>query len=125
MKIKSQIESPIYKDKNGNNVYGTRKLLGFFIIDSKKHGKIKSSADIVVNLECKIGVIVNNWFKDTAISVDIIKLLMQFLGVGDAEFMKDKTDEYSRCRYLYGREIMQYGNEVRRARRWEMKGRRD
>merc|ERR1712228_100744 len=97
-------EKELYKDKNNKKVFGTRKLLGFFIVDPSEY----QLNDVLVNLEHNILVIVNYWMiQCELIRNDDVANMIRFFIIGlqnDYDVMKHikiKTDENRRKRYKF------------------------
>eukprot|EP01084_Bolivina_argentea_P201919 345066_1 len=85
-------------DKNGKKIFGTRKLLGFFVVNPYKADKVASSMDhdVIVNVQSKAKYVVEHWYrllvKREGIQKDVLNLIESF-AFGDAKFIKSKVDE--------------------------------
>merc|ERR1712130_1078265 len=77
------------KDKNGKQIFGTRKLLGFFIIDPEKYKNIKTSKDVIVNFKDKVLLIISYWMKQNDImqNEDVMNLVQLFVS-GKMQYIK-------------------------------------
>eukprot|EP01083_Nonionella_stella_P006118 17737_1 len=90
-------------DKNGKKIFGTRKLLGFFVVNPYKADKVASSMDhdVIVNVQSKAKYVVEHWYrllvKREGIQKDVLNLIESF-AFGDAKFIKSKVDEARRQR---------------------------
>ena len=85
---------PFYQDKYNRNVFGTMKSIGFFVIDPDKCELIKTTKELIVNLESKVPFIVGRWLRDIdkCINHDLVQLVVAFCS-GDIEYIRTKTNE--------------------------------
>eukprot|EP01084_Bolivina_argentea_P160682 279768_1 len=78
----------LYENKNGKQVYGTRKLLGFFIT---KNGD-NSTKNVIVNFQWKVRLVVDNMVRKMncgfKVNNDVFDMIKLFV-CGGVEYMKD------------------------------------
>ena len=97
-------------DKNGQQIFGTRKLLGFFIVDSD-NDEVETTQSVAVNVGAKAKYVIMYWYKmmlkdrKDEMSMDLLKLIESFT-FGDIEYRKRMTDECRRLRYEYGKHVI-------------------
>ena len=108
-------------DKNGNIIYGSRKLLGFFIVDPERYHDIVTSKDVAVNIWSKIDYIIGYWLRkelgnEIEMSQDLDTIITSY--IYHMTDIKNKTDEYRKQRYEFGKTIRNREKQILDQRRF-------
>ena len=99
-------------DKNGEKIYGTKKVLAFFVVDPE-NDDMKTTESLEVNVAAKSKYVIIHWYrmmvKSGFLPMALIKLI-EIFAYGDNKYQKMKTDQVRQMRHEYDESVIRYQN---------------